>query len=557
MERRQKVELFEQIRREHEFGGQSIRALAEQFGVHRRMVRQALKCALPPERKRPVRMRPRLDQVRAFIDGILEADRQEPRKQRHTAHRIHERIGVELPSVIVAERTVRQYVRARKRELGLLGSSGRDVAVPQEYLWGVEAQVDWYEAVVEVAGQRQTAQVFALRSMASGAAFHRAYPRATQQAFLEAHEAAFAYFGGVFQRLRYDNLSSAVKRILRGSQREETVRFIAFRSHWHFASSFCTPGRGQEKGGVEGEVGRFRRNHLVPVPVVADWAALNAHLQAAYRRDEARHIAERAETVGAAMQIEQSHLLPLQDGFELAEESFCTVDGKGCIQARTNFYSTPLRVGTRCRVRVLPATVEVWHERGRVAVHERCYGRRQQVLNLEHYLDVLSRKPGALAGSRPLRQWRAAGLWTDAYDELWQSLQQRHGQPMGTRLMIEVLQLGRRSGYERLTGAIEQALALGTHDAAAVGYLLRSPTLETENIIAPGLVVPDPASPHFGRYERPLPCLTDYDLLLESPLLEATDDPLNDPLNDPLDDPLDDPMDHPMDRPKPVLEVVS
>lgn len=468
MERRQKVELFEQIRREHEFGGQSIRALAEQFGVHRRTVRQALGCALPPERKRPVRVRPRLDQVRAFIDGILEADRQEPRKQRHTAHRIHERIGVELPSVAVAERTVRQYVRARKRELGLLGSSGREVAVPQEYAWGAEAQVDWYEAVAEVAGQRQTAQVFALRSMASGAAFHRAYPRATQQAFLEAHEAAFAYFGGVFERLRYDNLSSAVKRILRGSQREETVRFIAFRSHWHFSSSFCTPGKAQEKGGVEGEVGRFRRNHLVPVPVVADWAALNAHLQAAYRRDEARHIAQRAETVGTAMQIEQNYLLPLQEGFELAEESFCTVDGKGCVQARTNFYSTPLRVGTRCRVRVLPASVEVWHDRNRVAVHERCYSRRQQVLNLEHYLDVLALKPGALAGSRPLRQWRAAGLWTSAYDELWQSLQQRHGQPTGTRLMIEVLQLGRSSGYERLTGAIEQALALGTHDAATV-----------------------------------------------------------------------------------------
>ena len=115
-----------------------------------------------------------------------------------------------------------------------------------------------------------------MRSMASGAAYHRAYLRATQQAFLEAHELAFHYFGGVFRRLRYDNLSSAVKKILRGYQREQTARFIAFRSHWQYQAEFCTPGEGHEKGGVEGEVGYFRRNHWVPVPVVHDLAELNA-----------------------------------------------------------------------------------------------------------------------------------------------------------------------------------------------------------------------------------------------------------------------------------------
>src|SRR2546422_3167222 len=102
-----------------------------------------------------------------------------------------------------------------------------------------------------------------IRSMAGGGAFHRAYYHATQQAFLEAHEFAFQFFGGVFRRLRYDNLKSAVKKILRGYQREETERLIAFRSHWGFQTEFCNPARGNEKGGVEGEVGYFRRNHLV------------------------------------------------------------------------------------------------------------------------------------------------------------------------------------------------------------------------------------------------------------------------------------------------------
>ena len=138
--------------------------------------------------------------------------------------------------------------------------------MPQSYDWGVEAQVDWYEAYADLDGERVKLQVFEMRSMASGAAYHRAYLRATQQAFLEAHELAFHYFGGVFRRLRYDNLTSAVKKILRGYERELTARFIAFRSHWQYQADFCTPGEGHEKGGVEGEGGYFRRNHWVPVP---------------------------------------------------------------------------------------------------------------------------------------------------------------------------------------------------------------------------------------------------------------------------------------------------
>ena len=144
------------------------------------------------------------------MDAILEADRKAPRKQRHTAHRIWERIQSELPECKIAERTVREYVHDRKIALGLLV---RETCVPQSYAWGVEAQVDWYEAYADLAGERTKLQVFAMRSMASGAAFHCAYLHATQQAFLEAHELAFAYFGGVFRKLRYDNLTSAVKKI--------------------------------------------------------------------------------------------------------------------------------------------------------------------------------------------------------------------------------------------------------------------------------------------------------------------------------------------------------
>ena len=225
------MELYEQIRREYEFGTGTIAGVARKLGVHRRMVREAIGSALPKPRKKPERPRWKLKTAMEFIDTLLEADRKAPRKQRHTAHRIWTRIRHELPECQIAERTVRHYVHERKLSMGLVRP---EICVPQSYAWGGEAQVDWYEAYADLAGQRIKLQGFAMRSMASAAAFHCVYLHATQQAFLEAHELAFAYFGGVFRKLRYDNLTSAVKKILRGYRREETARFVAFRSHWRF-----------------------------------------------------------------------------------------------------------------------------------------------------------------------------------------------------------------------------------------------------------------------------------------------------------------------------------
>jgi hypothetical protein len=194
----------------------------------------------------------------------------------------------------------------------------------------------------------------------------------------------------------------------------------------------------RRKATRRGEGGYFRRNHLAPVPNVASWEALNLFLVEASRNDEQRLIGERAQTVAAGMNLEREHLGALaEEGFDLAAIHFPHVNASGCAKVLTNFYSDPLPVGVEVLAKVHSSYVEIWHQGERVARHER-FNRQQKVLNLEHYLEALAKKPGAFAGSTPLEQWRGQGRWPASFDRFWEMLKRRRGcQQPGTRAMID------------------------------------------------------------------------------------------------------------------------
>ncbi len=464
------VEQHETIRRLHYLEHQSGRQIAKTLGISRHSVAKALESERAPTYtlNKP-REAPQLGSYKARIEELLLENRGLPKKQHYTAHKIFQILQGEGYSG--SESSVQGYAvqwrKAHRRPATFL---------PLEFEPGQDGQVDWGEAEAVIAGVRQTVQIFVMRLSYSRRSFVMAFPAQKQEAFFEGHVRAFEHFEGVPHRLSYDNLKTAVKTLVAGRVREEQRAFIALRSYYLFSSHFCTPGQGHEKGGVEHSVGFSRRNFMVPIPQVASFEELNAHLLAECQRDDVRVVHGQKQSIGQAWQEERPLLRPCP-----ARPFACCVTRQASLTPysqiiyETNRYSVPVeKARSTLVVKAYPFHIEIFHETELLARHSRSYEHGQDVFDPRHYLVLLEQRPGAFEYARPLKGWRKQ--WPDTYHRLLTALREKWPEGRGVKEFVRVLRLHQEAPAAMIEQAVAQALSYGCAHFDGVSHCLHQLT---------------------------------------------------------------------------------
>ncbi len=499
------LEQYDQIRRMYYLEEQSGRQIAKALGCSRQTVTRALRSDQPPAYtlSQP-RQAPRLGPYKARLDEFLTENRRLPRKQRYTAHKLFQLVQAE--GYAGSEASVQAYAvhwrKANKRPATFL---------PLEFDPGQDAQVDWGEAQVVLAGVQQTVQVFVMHLSYSRRTFVMTFPAQKQEAFLLGHVRAFEFFGGVPHRLSYDNLGAAVKPLIEGRIREEQRAFVAFRSYYLFESHYCTPAQGHEKGGVEGSVGFSRRNFLVPLPRVASFEELNRFLLEQCQRDDVRVVDRQTQSIGQMWQAEQPLLRPVPTRpFDCCVTRQVHLTPYSQVVYETNRYSVPVEQARRELVlKAYPFHIEILSEQQVLARHARCYGHQQDVFDPLHYLSLLEQRPGAFEYARPLRQWRAD--WPESYHRLLRRLREQWPEGRGVKEFVQVLRLHQQYPARQIERAVEQALSFGCVHFDGVKHCLEH--LETPSTTVPLLDLAD--KPHLAALGNQPIDLARYDQLVE------------------------------------------
>ena len=441
------------------------------FGLHRDTVRKMLAYSTPPGyRRKGAPHRPKLELFTGIIDRILKDDQRIPRKQRHTAKRIFERLGDEY-GFDGGYTIVKDYVREHRRRT-------REMFVPLSHPPG-QAQCDFGEALVFIGGVERKAHCFVLDLPHSDGCFIKAYPAETTEAFLDGHVSAFAFLGGVPRSILYDNTKLAVAKILGDSRRQRTRAFTELQSHYLFDDRFGRPGKGK----VEDLVGYARRNFLVPIPSFESFDALNAYLERrCLERMDAR-LRGHAETIGQRMDRDLEALLPLPPvAYDACDKQAGRVSSLSLVRYRTNDYSVPVAYGHRdVLVRGYVDRVVISCGSEVIAEHPRSYERDDFVFDPIHYLPLLERKTGALEQAAPLQGWDLP----DEFGTLRRLLESRMGR-RGKREYVQVLQLLETFSQQEAATAVGEAIRLGAVSFDAVKHLLlcrlegRPPRLDLE-----------------------------------------------------------------------------
>lgn len=468
-----KLDQYEHIRTAHRAYGESISSIARRTGHSRVTIRKAVRSPHDGYQVREQQPYPVLGPYLSIVDAWLEQDKDQPLKQRHTAERVYQRLLSEHGFQGSAS-NVRRYVREAKLRLGL---SQVKVYLPLDPEPGREAEVDWGQAIAEIAGVMERLHYLCVRSKGSGKPFIRFYRCERQQALFDALMHAFLFFGGVFRILIFDNMRTAVRRILQGKNREEQETFTRFRAYHNFEARFCNPASGHEKGGVEGLVGFARRNFLVPVAKAATLEELNERVLAQCLAYGQRTIGGREKPVHTLFEEEKAELLPLPSApFENIPPPLTRYPDKySTIVVEKNRYSVPTHLaGYRFRVVCRIDELEFFANGNRIVVHARLYGSGKWQLDPDHYLELLRQRPLAFDSARPIKRWRAQ--WSEEMELLLTRFRHVHDVNRGTKEFIDVLLLFRAHPAEAVEAAIAQGLAAGVRDCDGIRHLLHHRT---------------------------------------------------------------------------------
>ena len=469
------VDVYLRVRRAVMVEGMSVREASRVFGLHRDTVRKMLAYSVPPGYRREVPpRRPKLETFTGVIDRILDDDHRVPKKQRHTAKRIFERLRDEY-GFDGGYTIVKDYVRERRRRT-------KEMFVPLSHPPG-HAQCDFGEAVVVIAGVERKAHCFVLDLPHSDGCYVKAYPAESTEAFLDGHVSAFAFLGGVPQSMLYDNTKLAVAKILGDGRRQRTRAFTELQSHYLFDDRFGRPGKGNDKGKVEGLVGYARRNFLVPIPSFESFDALNAYLERRCLERMDAQLRGHAETIGQRMERDLEALLPLPDApYDACDKQAGRVSSLSLVRYRTNDYSVPVAYGHRdVLVRGYVDEVVISCGSEVIARHPRSYERDDFVYDPIHYLSLLERKTAALDQAAPLQGWELP----EEFGVLRRLLESRMGR-RGKREYVQVLRLLETFSQQEVADAVKDAIRLGALSFDAVKHLVlcrlegRPPRLDLE-----------------------------------------------------------------------------
>jgi transposase len=455
------VELYARVRYAVQIEGLSERAAARRFGIDPRTVAKMMRFSVPPGYRRtkpPVK--PKLGPFIAIVDGILGEDKGRPKKQQHTAKRIFERLRDEH-GFTGGITIIKEYVAGWRQR-------AREMFVPLAHPPG-HAQADFGEAIGIIGGVEGKIHFFAFDLPHSDACFVAAYPAESKEAFCDGHVRAFSFFGGVPRSILYDNTKIAVARILGDGVRQRTQVFSELQSHYLFQDRFGRPGKGNDKGKVEGLVGYARRNFLVPIPEVASFAALNLCLEQRCLARLDDRLRGHTQSIGERLERDLEALQGLPGApYDACDRRPARVSSLSLVRYDRNDYSVPTAYGHRdVLVRGYVHEVVIACGADIIARHSRSYEREDFVFEPLHYLALIEQKINALDQAAPLAGWQLP----EEFATLRRLLETRMGK-QGKREFVQVLRLMEVFRADEVAAAVRDAIARGAIGFDAVKHLV-------------------------------------------------------------------------------------